>query len=277
VKRSILLADDSPTIQRLVKQTFADVDIDIVSVSNGDAAIKKLEAAQPHLVLADVYMPGRNGYEVCAFIKKQPRLSDIPVVLLVGAFDAFDAETAAQAGAVAHITKPFEPRVLMDLVNSLLPAEDAATPESPTYEPGAQSVAEPPNRAALVNPYPPEAEHVVGGIAMSADAAVSSSNGASLDGASLRGTTALQETAIAEVEADGASEDDLLGLSQLFPPDVLHDSAVTPDLALNDEQIDRIVDRVVKKLSSQVIENVAWDVVPDIAEKIIKEKLKKQA
>ena len=93
--------NDSPTIQRLVIQTFADTLFDIVSVSNGDAAIKKLPEIRPHLVLADVYMPGRNGYEVCAFVRNEPQLSGIPVVLLVGAFDAFDADTATQAGASA--------------------------------------------------------------------------------------------------------------------------------------------------------------------------------
>jgi CheY-like chemotaxis protein len=111
-----------------VKQTFVDVDVEIVAVSNGDAAVKKLSEVRPHLVLADVYMPGRNGYEVCTFIKNQPAYSNTPVVLLVGAFDAFDVETARQAGAAAHITKPFEPQALVDLVNSLM---DSATPSTP--------------------------------------------------------------------------------------------------------------------------------------------------
>jgi CheY-like chemotaxis protein len=139
VKRAILLADDSPTIQRLVTQTFADANVEIVSVSNGDAAIRKFEELRPHLVLADIYMPGKNGYEVCTYVKNHPELSETPVVLLAGAFDAFDETQATQAGASAHITKPFEPQALVDLVLSLLPklsqGESVAEPEPvPTAE-----------------------------------------------------------------------------------------------------------------------------------------------
>jgi CheY-like chemotaxis protein len=133
VKRAILLADDSPTIQRLVTQTFVDGDLEIISVSNGDAAIKKFEELRPHLVLADIYMPGKDGYEVCTYIKSHSELSATPVILLAGAFDAFDEVTANKAGASAHITKPFEPQALIDLVLSLRPklteGKSAAKPE----------------------------------------------------------------------------------------------------------------------------------------------------
>jgi CheY-like chemotaxis protein len=131
VKRIILLADDSATIQRLVAQTFADSAVEIVSVSNGDAAIRKFEELRPHLVLTDIYMPGKNGYEVCAYIKNHSTLSATPVVLLAGAFDAFDEGTAQQAGAAAHITKPFEPQALVDLVMGLLGKEAARSAAAP--------------------------------------------------------------------------------------------------------------------------------------------------
>lgn len=126
MKRTILLADDSPTIRRLVTQTFADGDFDIVEVSNGEAAIKALEEVRPSVILADIYMPGKNGYEVCAYVRNHPKLSATPVVLLVGAFDAFDEDTAKQAGATANITKPFEPGALIQLVTSILPPEEEA-------------------------------------------------------------------------------------------------------------------------------------------------------
>jgi CheY-like chemotaxis protein len=125
MRRTILLADDSPTIRRLVTQTFADGDFEIVSVSNGEAAIKKFEEVRPSVVLADIYMPGKNGYEVCSYIRNHPTLGATPVVLLVGAFDAFDEENAKQAGATANITKPFEPGALTELVLSVLPPEPA--------------------------------------------------------------------------------------------------------------------------------------------------------
>ena len=135
MKRKILLADDSPTIRRLVRQTFADGSFEIAEVSNGDAAIKAFEEARPNVVLADIYMPGKNGYEVCSYVRSHATLGATPVVLLVGAFDAFDEDIAKKAGATANITKPFEPSALIELVKSLVPADDTAEPgQQPTVE-----------------------------------------------------------------------------------------------------------------------------------------------
>ncbi len=120
MRRTILLADDSPTIQRLVTQTFADADFDVISVSNGEAAIRKFDETPPDVVLADIYMPGKNGYEVCAHVKAHPSHSGTPVILLVGAFDAFDEDKAKEAGAISSITKPFEPRALVELVTGVI-------------------------------------------------------------------------------------------------------------------------------------------------------------
>src|SRR5262245_27062863 len=121
MRRTILVADDSPTIRRLVTQIFADGNFRIVEVNNGDAAIRSFEEIRPSVVLADIYMPGKNGYQVCAYIRSHSELSKTPVVLLVGAFEAFDEDTAKQAGATASITKPFEPGALIDLVKSVMP------------------------------------------------------------------------------------------------------------------------------------------------------------
>jgi len=120
MKRTILLADDSPTIQRLVTQTFDGPDFRIVSVSNGEAAVRKFDEIRPSAVLADIYMPGRNGYEVCSFVKDHPVLDQTPVILLVGAFEAFDEDEARRVGASGRITKPFEPQQLLDLVSSVI-------------------------------------------------------------------------------------------------------------------------------------------------------------
>src|SRR5262245_58961897 len=134
MRRTILVADDSPTIRRLVTQIFADANFRIIEVNNGDAAIKSFEEVRPSVVLADIYMPGRNGYQVCEYIRNHPELGQTPVILLVGAFDAFDDDAAKKAGATASITKPFQPSVLIDLVTSVLPADAAAT-ETPWSEP----------------------------------------------------------------------------------------------------------------------------------------------
>src|SRR5258706_2540114 len=85
---TLLLADDSVTIQRVIELTFADEDVQVIAVSDGDQAIERLDrAAPPDIVLADIGMPGKNGYEVAQYIRQTPRLSHIPVMLLTQAFE----------------------------------------------------------------------------------------------------------------------------------------------------------------------------------------------
>jgi len=131
IRQTILLADDSSTIQRLVTNTFSGTRFEIVTVSNGDAAIRKFEEIRPAAVLADIYMPGKNGFEVCSHIRSHASRPDTPVILLVGAFDAFDEGSAREVGASAHIKKPFEPQVLIDMVMSVFePREIIEEPPS---------------------------------------------------------------------------------------------------------------------------------------------------
>ena len=87
---TLLLADDSVTIQRVIALTFADEDVHVVAVGDGDQAIARAEAQPPDIVLADIGMPGKNGYEVASYIKHSTRLAHIPVVLLTGAFEPLD-------------------------------------------------------------------------------------------------------------------------------------------------------------------------------------------
>ena len=117
---TLLLADDSVTIQRVIELTFADEDVEVVAVSDGDQAIERLDAAPPDIVLADVGMPGRNGYEVARYVKQSPRLSHIPVVLLTGAFEPVDEVRAEEVGCDGVLAKPFEPQLVIGRVKELL-------------------------------------------------------------------------------------------------------------------------------------------------------------
>jgi CheY-like chemotaxis protein len=104
-----------------VALALADLGIEVVSVNNGEAAVKKLPDAMPDLVLADIFMPVRNGYEVCEYVKKDSRFSHIPVVLLVGAFDPLDEREAQRVGADGILKKPFvPPDPLIAMVKTLL-------------------------------------------------------------------------------------------------------------------------------------------------------------
>jgi CheY-like chemotaxis protein len=116
----LLLADDSVTIQRVIELTFADEDVQVIAVGNGQAAIESVQRDRPDIVLADVGMPERNGYEVAAFIKGNPALAHIPVVLLTGAFEPVDEARARAVGCDGVLVKPFEPQIVNSRVKDLL-------------------------------------------------------------------------------------------------------------------------------------------------------------
>jgi CheY-like chemotaxis protein len=117
---TLLLADDSVTIQRVIELTFADEDVRVVAVSNGEQAIAAMDEDPPDIVLADVGMPGRNGYEVAQYMKDTPRLAHIPVLLLTGAFEPIDRERAAAVACDGVLAKPFEPQQVIARVRALL-------------------------------------------------------------------------------------------------------------------------------------------------------------
>lgn len=127
----LLLADDSVVIQKLVGLSFANEDIEIITVDNGDDAVTRAASSQPDIVLADVVMPGKNGYEVCSAIRGHAELANTPVLLLTGTFEAFDESRAAEVGATGHITKPFEAQALVDRVNEILASQPGTAAETP--------------------------------------------------------------------------------------------------------------------------------------------------
>ena len=140
--KTVLLADDSVTIQKVVGITFANEDIELVTENNGDAALARAREITPDLILADVSMPGLNGYELCAAIRSEPRLARIPVILLTGTFESFDEQKTAEVGAAGHIAKPFEAQALVDLVCSTIEraSRQPAAAAPPLADPGRTEV-----------------------------------------------------------------------------------------------------------------------------------------
>jgi CheY-like chemotaxis protein len=117
----ILVADDNSNIQKMVGLALKDQGIEVIAVGNGEAAVRKIADLRPDLVLADVFMPVRNGYEVCQFVKADAALAHIPVILLVGAFDPLDEQEAQRVGADGVLKKPFvPPDPLISMVKSAL-------------------------------------------------------------------------------------------------------------------------------------------------------------
>ncbi len=133
MKKTLLLADNSPTIQKVINLTFADEGIDVIAVSDGNAAIQQLREMKPDLVMADVHMPGLNGYQICERLRQNAELKNVPVILLVGSFEPFDEEEAKRVGADDFLMKPFQSiRQLVSRVGALLepPQQETAQPET---------------------------------------------------------------------------------------------------------------------------------------------------
>jgi CheY-like chemotaxis protein len=123
----LLVADDSVTIRRVIELTFADEGVEVIAVSDGRQAIERIERERPDVVLADVSMPERTGYEVAWFVKNNPHLAHVPVLLLSGAFEPVDDARAEEAGCRGVLAKPFEPQVVIRRVRDLLGTPAAKT------------------------------------------------------------------------------------------------------------------------------------------------------
>ena len=152
MKKKILVADDSLTIQKVVELTFADTDYRLTCVGNGRLALEKVREEPPDVILADVVMPEKNGYEVCEEIKKNPATATIPVILLAGTFEPFDRDRATVLGCDAIVSKPFDSRELYRKVETLVAARSAARAVPPAEDPARE---EPPLPApAEPRPFP---------------------------------------------------------------------------------------------------------------------------
>jgi CheY-like chemotaxis protein len=117
--KTILLADDSITMQKVIRLTFASGGYELVTADNGAEAIKKAEDLRPHIIMVDAALPGKNGYEVCEAIKNNYQLKNIPVLLLAGTFNPLDENEARRVKADDSIVKPFESKHLIEKVEHL--------------------------------------------------------------------------------------------------------------------------------------------------------------
>jgi CheY-like chemotaxis protein len=127
----ILVADDSPTVQRKAQGILRAEGFEVETVSNGVAAIKKLPNLQPILVLADVSMPGKDGYEVCEFVKTSADFRHVPVLLVGSDLEPYDEQRGAQVKADGIIKKPFDPSDLIAMVAKFTGLGQASQPTVP--------------------------------------------------------------------------------------------------------------------------------------------------
>ncbi len=116
----ILLADDSPHAQRMGERILREEGFEVVSLTDGDVALLRLADVDPDLILADVFLPGKSGIELCRHVKNDPSQRHIRVVLTAGLLEPFDEEEAARAGCDAILKKPFEASKLMEIIHPLV-------------------------------------------------------------------------------------------------------------------------------------------------------------
>ncbi len=120
MKRRVLVVDDDQLTLEILTTILDLEEFDVDTASDGEAALEKLQVDNlPDVVVLDVMMPGKDGFEVCRVIKDDPRTKDIPVVLLTAKDLDQDREQGLRAGADAYLTKPFSPLELIDKLGEL--------------------------------------------------------------------------------------------------------------------------------------------------------------
>ena len=278
----LLLADDSVTIQKVIELTFADEDIEVVAANNGRQAIEMIPHEKPHIVLADVGMPERDGYDVAAFVKGRPDLAHIPVLLLTGAFEPIDEGRANAAGCDGVLVKPFEPQMVINRVKDLIagkrPAPGGAIESRPSLH-----VAGPPTAAVPADEYfnrldsvfpskesapaeSPSPAQVRPPASVSIPSAAPQAPPSSVPAVAFAEASAGKPPASAAptlAEAFAA----LLAAEQgkLPPPPPLNETALRND----------VVEEVTRRVVERMTDAVARDVALEVAERVVREEIER--
>jgi CheY-like chemotaxis protein len=286
--KKLLVADDSVTIHKVVTLTFADEDVVIETATDGAKAIESARRFKPDFVLADVFMPVRNGYQVCESLKSDPELAGVPVILMVGTFEVFDEGEAERVKCDGHLTKPFDTSELLRMFRSLT----GRNLESAQASKSGNDF----RRKGLV-----AAESAASGMAShkTVDSFLGSGKILDLFGDEMPPQRPVQDAevvsagprwaetaaapAVAETTAPEAEEAeaaprgaDLPGPQVIQFPGARGTSPERSPILLPEEMIDAIVERVVRHISQEVVKQVAWEVVPKIAETLIRDRLKER-
>ena len=298
---TLLLADDSATIQRVIEMTFAEEDIRVVAVGDGREAIERIVADPPDIVLADTNMPEKDGYDVSAFVKSDSALAHIPVVLLTGAFDPVDGDRAREAGCDAVLVKPFEPKAVLHRVRELLgtpvdPAEALAAVGAMTDpEPVLGDAAADPRSGDVAQaagppsaPSPPEAPASGTPPALwdSAKAAASDPQPVGAAGAdpaspsppAADSTPSVPAVPAVEAPAPPSLADAFASLLAAEQGDLDRARAAYPwprQIApvREDDLIERVTERVVERLSDDVTGELVSEVVARVAERLVRDQI----
>jgi CheY-like chemotaxis protein len=280
--KHLLLADDSVTIQKIVAMTLAGEDFEVVAVGDGEAALARARERTPDVVVADLAMPNKNGYDLCAALKADAALRRVPVLLLAPTSEPLDPVKARAAQADGFIVKPFETAAFIAKVKDL--AERGAAPfdfappvaAAPAPKPataGATVAAtpaaaatpayRPPSPVPPVPPAPPEPAppHPApeGAVVPIAAAPKRAPLDLGFDLPPPPDDAGAEPEVWADVDLEDVVEDVPLDLS--------------PEPYVASDGGEARLREALSHASREVIERVAWEVVPQLAETIIREQL----
>ncbi|HZC68679.1 MAG TPA: response regulator [Nitrospirales bacterium] len=134
---TILVVDDSLSVRKVAERQLTEAGLEVALVSNGEEALNWLTNRRPDLVIADVIMPDKSGFEVCAFVRSNAALADTPVILVSGFVDEEVTRQAEACRADGIIKKPFQGAILRERVLELLSGRKAHSPQAPARAPAA--------------------------------------------------------------------------------------------------------------------------------------------
>jgi len=167
----ILLADDSPHAQRMGERILREEGYQVVSLTDGETAVLRMADVDPDLVIADVFLPGRSGFDLCRFVKSNYRHAR--VILTAGLLEKFEEADARRAGCDAILRKPFEASVVMETIRPLV--KEAQLARGLFAEAMAAVAAMPVSDAASpapLPPPPPDPQKIEAAITLALDAAL---------------------------------------------------------------------------------------------------------
>jgi len=119
-KKKILLVDDEEDVLRTVGFRLQSSGYEVITASDGMEGLEKAHSEKPDLVILDLMLPKMDGYKVCAFLKKDTRYRNIPIIMFTAKAGDLDKKLGLEVGADAYVMKPFEPPELVKTVEDLL-------------------------------------------------------------------------------------------------------------------------------------------------------------
>ncbi len=126
MSRRVLIVDDEPNIVTSLEFLMRGDDYEVRVARNGEEALQLAESFRPDIVVLDVMMPQRSGFEVCQKIRENPILRDAKIIMLTAKGREVEKEKGLGLGANAYVTKPFSTKELMNTVRGLLPRSERA-------------------------------------------------------------------------------------------------------------------------------------------------------